>query len=70
MYSTLKGQRTKKITRNGNVCLTHTREDINVLIEANNGNAKIIDDLLRAIDDMAFRINELEKELKSKRINM
>lgn len=70
MYSTLKGQRTKKITRNGNVCLTHTREDISVLIEANNGNAKIIDDLLRSIDDMAFRIDELEKELKSKRINM
>lgn len=64
MYSILKGQRTKKITRNGNVCLTHTREDINVLIEANNGNAKIIDGLLKVIDDMAFRIDELEKEIR------
>lgn len=61
MYSRLKGQRAKKIKRNGNLCLTHAREDINVLIETNNGNAKIIDDLLVVMNDMAFRINELEK---------
>lgn len=61
MYSRLKGQRAKKIKRNGNLYLTHAREDINVLIEANNGNAKIIDDLLVVMNDMAFRIDELEK---------
>lgn len=66
MYSRLKGQRAKKIKRNGNLCLAHVREDINVLIEANNGNAKIIDDLLVVMNDMAFRIDKLEKRENSK----
>lgn len=64
MYKILKGQVAKKIRYNGDVSLFLTREDIKVLVEANNKNAEIIDDLLLVIDNLGFRIDVLESAKK------